>query len=70
MDEFYLVYMDDVLIYSKGSLTEYREYVRKVLRRLQDIGLQLDINKYEFEVKSTKYLGFIIKAGVGVRIDP
>ena len=62
--------MDDVLIYSKGSLAEYREYVRKVLRRLQDIGLQLDINKCEFEVKSTKYLGFVIKAGVGVRIDP
>ena len=33
-------------------------------------GLQLDIDKYEFEVQSTKYLGFIIEAGKGIRMDP
>jgi len=32
--------------------------------------LQIDINKCEFEVKSTKYLGFIIEAGKGVSMDP
>ncbi len=70
LDEFCSAYVDDVLIYSEGSLAEHREHVRKVLRRLQDAGLQLDIDKCEFEVKSTKYLGFIIEAGVGVRMDP
>ena len=35
-----------------------------------DVGLQLDIDKCEFEVQSTKYLGFIIKAGKGLRMDP
>lgn len=42
----------------------------KVLKKLQTAGLQLDIDKYEFEVQSTKYLGFIIEAGKGIRIDP
>ena len=37
---------------------------------MREAGLQLDIDKSEFEVQSTKYLGFIIKAGKGVRIDP
>ena len=32
--------------------------------------MQIDINKCEFEVKSTKYLGFIIEAGKGVSMDP
>jgi hypothetical protein len=41
-----------------------------VLQRLKDAGLQLDIDKCEFEVKSTKYLGFIIEAGKGIRMDP
>jgi hypothetical protein len=30
----------------------------------------VDIDKSEFEVQSTKYLGFIVKAGTGIRIDP
>jgi hypothetical protein len=41
-----------------------------VLGWLQAAGLQLDINKCEFEVKSMKYLGFIIEAGKGVHMDP
>ena len=31
--------------------------------------LKIDIDKYEFETKTIKYLGFIIKAGVGVKVD-
>jgi hypothetical protein len=41
-----------------------------VLQWLRDTGLQCDIDKCEFEVESTKYLGFIIEAGKGVRMDP
>ena len=36
---------------------------------MKEVGLQLNINKYEFEVKLIKYLGFIIEAGKGVSID-
>ncbi len=38
--------------------------------KLQAAGLQIDINKCEFSVKSMKYLGFIIKARKGIHIDP
>ena len=30
----------------------------------------MDIKKCEFEVKTTKYLGFIIEAGKGISMDP
>ena len=33
---------------------------KKTLTKLSEAGLYLDINKYEFECKETKYLGFII----------
>jgi transposase InsO family protein len=59
-----------VLIYTNGSLQQHREQVKKVLARLAEAGLQLDIDKSEFEVCSTKYLGFIIEAGKGIRMDP
>ena len=34
-----------------------------------DIKLQIDIDKCKFETKTVKYLGFIIEAGVGVKVD-
>jgi trehalose/maltose hydrolase-like predicted phosphorylase len=70
LDEFCSVYIDDILIYTSGILEEYREYIGKVLDCLRKAGLQIDINKYEFEVKSTKYLRFIIDTGKGLQIDP
>ena len=70
LDEFCSAYIDDVLIYSSGTREDHRDKVCKVLGRLQAAGLQLDIDKCEFEVKSTKYLGFIIEAGNGLRMDP
>ncbi len=66
LDKFYSTYIDNILIYINSTKEEYQDYIRKVLIRLQDTGLQLDINKYKFRVTSIKYLGFIIKAGIGI----
>jgi hypothetical protein len=70
LDDFCSAYVDDILVFSSGSLRQHREHVKKVLQRLRDAGLQIDIDKCEFEVQSTKYLGFIIEAGKGIRMDP
>jgi menaquinone-dependent protoporphyrinogen IX oxidase len=61
--------LDNIIIYSKDH-KQYRKHVRTVLQRLRDAGLQCDIDKCEFEVESTKYLGYIIEAGKGVQMDP
>ena len=34
LNEFYLVYVNNVLVYSKGTLAKYKEYIQKVLRQL------------------------------------
>jgi hypothetical protein len=70
LDNFCSAYVDDILIYSEGSRANHQDLVRKVLQRLREAGPQIDIDKCEFEVKSTKYPGFIIEAGQGVRMDP
>ena len=66
LDDFYSAYIDNILIYSLGSLQDYRDKVKSVLSRLQEVGLQYNLGKYKFEVQSTKYLRFIIKARKGV----
>ena len=70
LDDFVSAYVDDIIIYSHGSLADHRRKVGKVLQKLQDAGLQCDIGKSEFEQKTVKYLGFIIHAGEGIHVDP
>ena len=69
LDDFCSAYLDDVLIYTDGDLRQHREHVRKVLSKLQAAGLQVDIKECEFEVKTTKYLRFIIEAGKEISMD-
>ena len=68
LDDFCTAYLDDILIYSSNDI-EHQEHVRKILQRLRDAGLQADIKKCEFNVKRTKYLGFIISTK-GIEVDP
>ena len=63
-------YVDDILIFTSGSRKQHREHVHQVLERLNEAGLQVNINKCKFKVKSMKYLGFIIKAGKALCMDP
>jgi transposase InsO family protein len=70
LDDFVSAYVDDIIIYSSGTLADHQRKVSKVLRKLKDAGLQCDIMKSEFEQDSVKYLGFIIQAEKGVHVDP
>lgn len=65
--------MDDVLVFTNGDEEEHERHVRLVLEKLQKAGLGLDIDKGEFGVKQTKYLGFIISAegeNSSIKMDP
>lgn len=68
LDDFCSAYIDDILIFS-DNLHEHKEHVRKVLERLREAGLQADVDKCEFHVTSTKFLGFIIGTE-GIAVDP
>ena len=68
LDVFCTAYLDDILIYSKDPL-EHETHVRKVLERLREASLQVDIKKSKFDVTRTKYLRFIVLTE-GVEVDP
>ncbi|KHJ31814.1 hypothetical protein EV44_g1960 [Erysiphe necator] len=59
LDVFATAYLDDILIYSE-SLDDHIPHVRKVLQRMRDNNLQLDIHKCNFMTNKVKYLGLTI----------
>ena len=70
LNNFCSVYLNDILIFSKDSLRQYKKHVYKILDKLKKARLHLDINKCEFKTASIKYLNFIIKAEKGIHINP
>ena len=68
LDVFCTAYLDDMLIYSNNE-AEHADHVLQVLRRLHERGLQVDIDKCEFNTTRVKYLGMIVTTN-GFKIDP
>lgn len=60
LGKFAVAYLDDVLVYSKGTLEEHIEDVKKVLTKLREYRLWVSRPKSEFHTTRTEYLGFII----------
>jgi len=54
-----LVFIDDILIYSK-TWKEHLRLVNKVLKRLSDHNLQAKVGKCHFGAKEVKYLGSVV----------
>ena len=65
---FVTVYINNILVYSSRTLEEHIEYIKKVLRKLKEYKLYLQLGKCEFYTKETEYLGFIISIE-GVKIN-
>jgi hypothetical protein len=68
LDDFASAYLDDILIFSDNEEDHVR-HVTEVLQRLEAAGLRIDINKCEFHVQETRYLGLIITPD-GIKMDP
>ena len=68
LDDFYTAYLDNILIYSDNKL-EYEYYIKKILEKLRNTSLQINLKKCEFYIIRIKYLEFIINTD-GIKIDP
>jgi len=68
LDDFVISYIDDILIYSK-SLEEHHIHVKKVLKKLLENNLYVKLEKCEFNVSETAFLGYILSKD-GLKVDP
>ncbi|KHJ32524.1 hypothetical protein EV44_g5488 [Erysiphe necator] len=70
LDVYCTAYLDDIFIYTSESLKDHWQKIQTVFKRLNKAGLKLNPKKCEFAVKTTKYLGFVISLGKGIKVDP
>jgi hypothetical protein len=68
LDRFVVVFIDDILIYSKND-SDHEEHLRLVLQKLQDNQLYAKHSKCEFWIDEVPFLGHIISNG-GISVDP
>src|SRR3954469_13652796 len=66
LDKFVVVYLDDILIYSKND-EEHAEHLRLILTKLREHKLYVKYSKCEFWLPEVTYLGHVIsKDGIAV----
>ncbi|KAA0043118.1 ty3-gypsy retrotransposon protein [Cucumis melo var. makuwa] len=68
LDTFGIVFIDDILIYSKTE-AEHEEHLRMVLQTLRDNKLYAKFSKCEFWLKQVSFLGHMVSKA-GVSVDP
>ena len=68
LDKFVVVFIDDIMIYSKSE-EEHEEHLRLVLQKLREHQLYAKFSKCEFWIKEVSFLGHIISDG-GISVDP
>ena len=68
LDVFVVIFIDDILIFSKTE-EEHEEHLRLVLQRLREHQLYAKFSKCEFWIDEVPFLGHVISQG-GIAVDP
>ena len=68
LGKFVIVYLDDILIFSK-TLDEHLLHIHSVLERLREEKLLINLKKCSFAKKELVYLGFVVSPE-GLKMDP
>ena len=68
LDKFFLVFLDDIIIYSKDE-EEHEEHLRRTLQLLREHKLYAKSRKCDFYKDWIHYLGHIISYE-GISVDP
>jgi hypothetical protein len=68
LDKFVVVYIDDILLFSKTE-EEHEKHLRMVLEKFRSNQLYAKFSKCEFWLTEVTFLGHVISAG-GVSVDP
>ncbi len=60
LNDFVMTYLDDIIVYSNIK-KKHIQHVKKILQRLRETNIQVDVDKCEFHITETKFLEMIIE---------
>jgi len=60
LGEFVAVYLDDIIIYSKGSFENHLDHLKQVFNALQQSFLKIKLKKCHFCLPNIKFLGHVV----------
>ena len=68
LDDFAIIYLDDILVFSR-STEDHEQHVIQVLERLRQTGLYAKAEKCEFHQEQMEFLGYVVTPQ-GITMDP
>nr|GFA98557.1 reverse transcriptase domain-containing protein [Tanacetum cinerariifolium] len=68
LDKFVIVFIDDILIYSKDE-KEHEEHLKEILKLRKKEELYAEFSKCEFWIPKVQFLGHVID-NLGIHVDP
>ena len=69
LGKFVAVYIDDVIIFTKGTLEQHLDHLKQVLQTLRESILKIKLKKCQFCLPSLSFLGHVVGRG-GIQPDP
>ena len=68
LDKFIIVFIDDILIYSKNR-EEHEQHLRLILELLRNEQLYAKLSKCNFWIREVQFLGHVVNKA-GIHVDP
>jgi hypothetical protein len=68
LDTFVVIFIDDILVYSKSE-AEHEKHLKLVLQRLREDKMYAKLSKCKFWIDEVPFLGHVISKG-GIAVDP
>ncbi len=59
LKQFVILYQNNILIFN-NTREEYEQYVKKILKILEKVELQVNIKKYDFYIIEIKFLNLLV----------
>src|SRR4051794_16960991 len=69
LGDFVAVYLDDVIIFTKGTFEQHMDHLQQVFKALRTTNLKIKLKKCHFCLPNFHFLGHVVRRD-GIKPDP